>query len=75
MWSFGGEDENKNRDMESIDEKFFKKSRLTDLEWNRVLCRWEDLIGIVYADMWDNFPGIMSVDLIDLLLERERDIT
>jgi hypothetical protein len=57
-----------------IDEKYFEKSGLTDLEWIRVLCRWEDLIGLVYAQMWDNFPELMNADLINILLEREREM-
>ena len=57
-----------------IDEKYFEKSGLTDLEWIRVLCRWEDLIGLVYAQMWDNFPELMNADLMNILLEREREM-
>jgi hypothetical protein len=57
-----------------IDEKYFEKSGLTDLEWIHVLDRWESLIGTVYGQMWDAFPELMSEDLMNILLEREREI-
>lgn len=59
---------------EKIDEKYFEKSGLTDSEWISILDTWEGLMGTVYARMWDDFPGVMSEDLMNILLEREREI-
>ena len=54
---------------------FFVKSGLaTDAEWNAVLYVWESLIGDVYAKMYKHFPKIINADLVDVLLEREREI-
>ncbi len=57
-----------------IDEKYFKKSGLTDSEWIHILDRWEGLMSTVYAQMWDAFPELMSEDLMNILLEREREM-
>ena len=59
---------------EKIDEKYFERSGLTDSEWIQVLGRWEGLMGTVYAQMWDIFPELMTVDLMNILLEREREM-
>lgn len=59
---------------EKIDEKYFEKSGLTDSEWIQVLDRWEGLMGTVYAQMWDVFPELMTEDLMNVLLEREREM-
>lgn len=57
-----------------IDEKYFEKSGLTDLEWIHVLDRWESLMGEVYKELYDRFPKIMNADLMNILLEREREM-
>jgi hypothetical protein len=57
-----------------INEKYFERSGLTDLVWIHVLGRWEVLMGTVYAQMWDEFPELMSEDLMNILLEREREM-
>lgn len=59
---------------ENIDEKYFERSGLTDSEWIQVLDRWEGLMGTVYAQMWDIFPELMTEDLMNILLEREREM-
>lgn len=59
---------------EKIDEKYFERSGLTDSEWIQVLDRWEGLMGTVYAQMWDEFPELMTEDLMNILLEREREM-
>ena len=59
---------------EKIDEKYFERSGLTDSEWIQVLDRWEGLMGTVYAQMWDVFPELMTEDLMNILLEREREM-
>lgn len=59
---------------EKIDEKYFERSGLTDSEWIQVLDRWEGLMGTVYAQMWDIFPELMTEDLMNILLEREREM-
>lgn len=59
---------------EKIDEKYFERSGLTDSEWINVLDRWEGLMGTVYAQMWNDFPELMTEDLMNILLEREREM-
>jgi hypothetical protein len=59
---------------EKIDEKYFVRSGLTDSEWVRIVDRWEGLMGTVYAQMWNFFPGLMTEDLMNILLEREREM-
>ena len=57
-----------------IDEKYFERSGLTDSEWTHILGRWEGLMGMVYAQMWDIFPELMTEDLMNILLDREREM-
>ncbi len=57
-----------------IDEKYFEKSGLTDLEWIHVLDRWESLMGEVYKELYERFPKIMNADLMNILLDREREM-
>ena len=59
---------------EKIDEKYFERSGLTDSEWIQVLDRWESLMGEVYTEMYEGFPKIMTEDLMNILLEREREM-
>ena len=75
--------------MEKIDDKFFEERKKREEEANAkfiekadvgrtmgmlILDRWEDLIGEVYHQLYTDFPEQMSIDVINLLLEREREI-
>lgn len=75
--------------MTEINDKFFEEKReekrRADAEFTEkagvgrtmgmlILDRWKDLIGEVYHGMYTVFPEQMNVDMINLLLERERKV-
>lgn len=59
---------------EQADLKFIEKADVGKTMGCLILDKWEDLIGEVYHELYTAFPEQMSIEIINLLLEREREI-
>ena len=66
--------EERKKEKERADEEFIEKADVGRTMGMLILDRWEDLIGEVYHQLYTDFPEQMSIDVINLLLEREREI-
>ena len=66
--------EERERAEEEANAKFIEKADVGKTMGLMILDRWEDLIGEVYHKLYTDFPEQMTVDIINLLLEREREI-
>ena len=66
--------EERKREKEQVDKEFIEKAGLGEGMGRYILEKWEELIGEVYHGMYTVFPEQMNVDIINLLLERERKV-
>lgn len=66
--------EERKREKERADKEFIEKAGLGEGMGRYILKKWEELIGEVYHKLYTDFPEQMSMDIINLLLEREREI-
>ena len=66
--------EEKEKMEEEANAKFIEKAGISKTMGLLILDKWEDLIGEVYHKLYTDFPEQMTVDIINLLLEREREI-
>lgn len=66
--------EERKKEKERADKEFIEKAGLGEGLGKYILEKWEELIGEVYHGMYTAFPLQMNVDIINLLLERERKV-
>lgn len=66
--------EERERAEEEANAKFIEKADVGKTMGLLIIDKWEDLIGEVYHEMYAAFPEQMNMDVINLLLEREREI-
>jgi len=66
--------EERKKEKERADEEFIEKAGVGDGMGKFILDKWEELMGEVYHGMYTVFPEQMNVEMINLLLERERKV-
>ena len=66
--------EERKKEKEQADAEFIEKTGLGEGVGRYILEKWEELMGDVYHGMYSTFPLQMNVEIINLLLERERRV-